>query len=93
MLVQRITGDPDTVRATLDDLVEANLRFLADSEPPAPEPQLYTVQSGDSLSRIALQVYGQASLWTIIFEANRDVLSDPSLIRPGQVLVIPPKPA
>ncbi|MCB0191453.1 MAG: LysM peptidoglycan-binding domain-containing protein [Anaerolineae bacterium] len=93
ILVQRITGDPDTVRATLDGLVDADLRFLDDSEPPTPEPQTYTVQSGDTLSRIALQVYGQASLWTIIYEANRDTLSDPSLIRPGQVLIIPPKPA
>ena len=53
----------------------------------------YTVQPGDTLSLIARQVYGNAGLWTIIFEANRDTMSNPSLIRPGQVLKIPPKPA
>ena len=90
ILVQRIPGDPDTVRTTLDQLVEADQRFLDESEP---EPQTYTVQSGDTLYGIARQFYGQASLWTIIFEANRDILSEPSQIKPGQMLIIPPKPA
>ncbi len=49
----------------------------------------YTVVSGDSLSRIALQVYGKASRWPAIFEANRDQLSDPDRIQPGQVLKLP----
>lgn len=95
-LVQRIPGDPDAVQATLDDLVAADLRFLDEQKPeppPEPKPQTYTVQSGDTLSGIARDLYGQASLWTIIFEANRENLSDPGQIRPGQVLTIPPKPA
>jgi nucleoid-associated protein YgaU len=49
----------------------------------------YSVQSGDSLSAIALQYYGTASAWSRIYEANRDQLSNPSLIFPGQVLRVP----
>jgi nucleoid-associated protein YgaU len=95
VLVQRIPGTPATAQTTLDGLVAANLRFLtsAPSEP-EPEPVLatYTVKSGDTLSRIALNFYGKSSLWNLIYEANRDVLTSPSVLRPGQVLKIPPKP-
>jgi LysM repeat protein len=49
----------------------------------------YTVKAGDSLSKIAKQYYGEASQYTKIFEANRDKLSDPNVIQPGQTLVIP----
>lgn len=49
----------------------------------------YTVQSGDSLSKISQQFYGKAGEYNKIFEANRDKLSDPNKIQPGQVLNIP----
>lgn len=49
----------------------------------------YTVQPGDSLSAIAQQWYGDAAQYPRIFEANRDQLSNPNLIFPGQVLRIP----
>jgi nucleoid-associated protein YgaU len=51
--------------------------------------QTYTVQSGDTLSKIARQFYGNAGDYMKIFEANKDQLSDPDKIRPGQKLVIP----
>lgn len=51
----------------------------------------YTVQKGDSLSRIAQQELGDANAWKKIFEANRDVLDDPDKIFPGQTLKLPPK--
>lgn len=60
--------------------------------PPAPVPtpeQTYTVVSGDSLSKIAKQFYGKASLWPRIFEANKDQIKNPDLIYPGQKLRIP----
>jgi nucleoid-associated protein YgaU len=59
--------------------------------PPAENPytQTYVVQKGDTLSKIAKQFYGDASLYPQIFEANRDVLKDPDKIRPGQKLRIP----
>ena len=51
----------------------------------------YTVQKGDSLSKIAKQELGDANAWKRIFEANRDVLDDPDKIQPGQTLKLPPK--
>jgi nucleoid-associated protein YgaU len=49
----------------------------------------YTVKAGDSLSKIAKEHYGNAGDYMKIFEANRDKLSDPNKIQPGQELVIP----
>jgi nucleoid-associated protein YgaU len=51
--------------------------------------QTYTVKSGDTLSKIAKELLGSASAYPKIFEANRDQLSDPDKIQPGQVLKIP----
>jgi nucleoid-associated protein YgaU len=65
--------------------------------PPAPAPpappavRTYTVQKGDSLSKIARQEYGDANAWRRIFEANKDLIKNPDLIHPGQVLKIPAK--
>jgi len=55
----------------------------------APTPRTHTVQSGDTLSKIAKSVYGDANKYMKIFEANKDKLKDPNLIKPGQVLAIP----
>ena len=50
----------------------------------------YTVQSGDSLSKIAKQHYGNANSWTKIYNANKTTIGDnPDLIKPGQRLTIP----
>ena len=57
---------------------------------PADRAQSYTVQSGDSLSKIAKHVYGDANKWHAIFDANRDKIKNPDLIQPGQVLTLPP---
>jgi nucleoid-associated protein YgaU len=51
----------------------------------------YTVKSGDTLSKIAKDTLDDAKLYTKIFEANRDILKDPDLIKPGQKLKIPNK--
>jgi len=53
------------------------------------QQQTYTVQSGDTLSKISKQFYGNANEYMKIFEANRDVISDPNKINPGQTLKIP----
>ena len=50
----------------------------------------YTVQAGDTLSKIAKEYYGDADQYQRIFEANRDQLDDPSNISVGQTLKIPP---
>jgi LysM repeat protein len=61
----------------------------AGAQATAAAARTYTVQAGDTLSGIAKQHLGDASKYTKIFEANRDVLSDPDRIKPGQVLKIP----
>jgi nucleoid-associated protein YgaU len=53
------------------------------------EQRTYTVQEGDSLSKIAEKFYGNATAYNKIFEANRDKLSDPNKVRAGAQLVIP----
>jgi len=53
------------------------------------EPRTYTVKSGDTLSKIAKQELGDGSDYMKIFEANRDQLTNPDLIKPGQVLRLP----
>ena len=60
-----------------------------DIEEDAPESTMYTVKSGDSLSKIAKDVYGSANDYMKIFEANKPMLSEPDKIYPGQVLRIP----
>jgi nucleoid-associated protein YgaU len=61
---------------------------------PSPAPaksagRTYTVVKGDTLSKIAKSMYGDANKWRKIYEANTDILKNPDLIRPGQVLKIP----
>jgi nucleoid-associated protein YgaU len=48
-----------------------------------------TVKAGDTLSKIAKEHLGDANKYTAIFNANRDQLSDPDKIKPGQVLKLP----
>ena len=55
----------------------------------APQQQTYTVAAGDSLSKIAKHFYGNPNEYMKIFEANKDQLTDPNVIKPGQQLVIP----
>ena len=57
----------------------------------APEAQFYSVVSGDTLSKIAKQFYGNANDYMRIFEANKPMLTHPDKIYPGQNLRIPPK--
>lgn len=49
----------------------------------------YTVQAGDTLTRISTNVYGSSGRWAEIFHANRDQLGSPHDLRPGQVLEVP----
>ncbi|MDO4896486.1 MAG: peptidoglycan-binding protein LysM [Moraxella sp.] len=55
---------------------------------PEPESRFYTVKSGDTLSKIAKEMYGNGD-YMKIFEANRPLLSHPDKIYVGQVLRIP----
>jgi len=49
----------------------------------------YTVKAGDTLSQIAKEQVGNAGSYMKIFELNRDQLSDPDKIKPGQILRLP----
>ena len=51
--------------------------------------QWYEVKKGDTLSKIAKEVYGDPSLYSKIFEANKDQLKNPDVIQVGQKLRIP----
>ena len=68
---------------------------VADIQVTGPPPgaaaaaRTYTVKSGDTLSGIAKSQLGDANAYMKIFEANRDQLSDPNKIQPGQVLKLP----
>ncbi|RYE30317.1 MAG: LysM peptidoglycan-binding domain-containing protein, partial [Hyphomicrobiales bacterium] len=63
------------------------------SPPPLPGPvsRTHTVQRGENLSVISQKYYGTQSKWAVIYAANKAVIgSNPNLIKPGQVLTIPP---
>lgn len=49
----------------------------------------HTVQSGETLGKIAKQYYGDASKYQKIFSANSDILKNPDMIHPNQELIIP----
>lgn len=57
---------------------------------PSDESTYYTVERGDTLSKIAKEQYGDANAYMKIFEANKPMLSSPDRIYPGQNLRIPP---
>lgn len=89
---------PDAQTAEKAILVAGNIKgvskveshiTVAKQESAAFEPTFYTVQSGDTLSKIAKHYYGDANQYNKIFEANKPMLSDPDKIYPGQNLRIP----
>ena len=73
-------GNVDHVARVDDDIVVST---------PEPESKFYTVKSGDNLSKISKEVYGDANKYQKIFEANQPLLTSPDKIFPGQVLRIP----
>ena len=99
-----VTGDVATVSGKVNSQQEREKVVLAvgntagiarvdDRIEVAKEPAatFYTVEKGDTLSKIAKGQYGDPMKYQAIFEANRPMLKDPDLIYPGQVLRIPPQ--
>jgi len=77
-----------------DDMPDfSNVQSGASSTAKTDEPayETYTIQSGDSLSKIAKLKLGNANDWPKIHEANKDTIKDPNKIFPGQVIKIPLK--
>jgi nucleoid-associated protein YgaU len=78
-----------TIPTWRDDVV-AEIKVTGEGAgTPGATGKTYTVKSGDTLSGIAKQQLGNANAYMKIFEANRDQLEDPDVIKPGQVLKIP----
>ena len=86
-----------TVPTWQKDIV-ADIQVIPPAKPAAaaPKPQAaatggrtYTVKAGDTLSQIAKDQLGSAGSYMKIFDLNKDVLSDPDKIKPGQVLRLP----
>ena len=75
----RVTGGPATTTA-------AGMKPSAAATPTA---RTYTVKSGDTLGGIAKEHLGSASAYMKLFELNKDQLTDPDKIKPGQVLRLP----
>ena len=65
--------------------------LLTVAAPAEPESTYREVKSGDTLSKIAKESYGDANAYLKIFEANKPMLSNPDKIYPGQMLRIPAK--
>ena len=76
------------VNPTVDDVI-ADFPVDASAAAAASSSKTYTVQAGDTLSKISKQFYGNANDYMKIFNANRDKLTDPNKIQPGQELKIP----
>ena len=96
----RVTGDvPDEATRQKLAMIVGNVKYieavddsgLSGGQAQGQAPKVHEVESGDTLSSIAKQHYGEANAYQRIFEANRPMLSDPDEIYPGQVLIIPEK--
>ena len=101
-----LTGQADSMAAKEKAaLVAGNIQGVSSindnglTSPAAPAPaagatagatRYYTIKSGDSLSKVAKEMYGDAGDYNKIYEANREVIGpDPDKIYPGQQLRIP----
>jgi nucleoid-associated protein YgaU len=74
---------------TIPDWTKEVVADIKATNPAAAATATYTVKSGDTLSKIAKEKLGDGNAYMEIFNANRDQLSDPDKIKPGQVLKIP----
>lgn len=83
----------DEAKKTEDQVKTEELAKIEADKKAAPKPleAVHTVKRGENLEKIAKlpEVYGNAGLWTVIFEANKKLLYHPSKIYPGQKLRIP----
>lgn len=68
---------------------KVNDQITVANHTPAAQSQFYEVKSGDTLSKLAKQFYGDANKYSAIFQANQPMLKDPDEIYPGQMLRIP----
>jgi nucleoid-associated protein YgaU len=86
--IKQVNGGAPPQDATVDITVAKGQGGPASAQAPG---RTYTVQAGDTLSKISKQFYGDGNAYMKIFNANTDKLKDPDKIQPGQQLTIPPK--
>ena len=83
-----LAGNIKGVEAVNDD--ELKVRVPAGEDVPPPKTStFYTIEKGDTLSKIAKREYGSADKWDVLFDANREVIGHPDRIYPGQTIRIP----
>ena len=81
-----VVGNTEGIASVEDTMTVAEVEVIEE----AAMAQFHTVESGDTLGKIAKEYYGNAGKYPVIFEANKPMLSHPDKIYPGQVLRIPP---
>jgi nucleoid-associated protein YgaU len=74
-----------------EQAAEAAKREATTKEQPVPQTSVYTVRRGETLPQIAArtEIYNDATLWPLIYRANRDQIRNPKQLWPGQALKIP----
>ncbi|MCH6483054.1 LysM peptidoglycan-binding domain-containing protein [Pseudoxanthomonas sp. LH2527] len=88
-----VTASVDSTAPQVEKADFSGVTASVDSTAEIVGEQTYTIEKGDTLSKIAKEHLGNANAWKQIFEANRDTIDDPDRIFPGQVIKLPPKPA
>jgi len=73
----------------MPDFSDVNSGASSTAKEAAPTYKMYTIKSGDTLSKIAKNEYGNANDWRKIVEANQDTIKNPDKIFPGQEIKIP----
>ncbi len=87
-LKQKLSPDDGLKKPTGSAQLSGGLR-REKTEPAPPEPKTYVIQTGDTLGKIAKAMYGDASRWQEIYQANKDVIANPDVIQVGVELKIP----
>lgn len=82
-------GKEEPIKKKQSPAPARNVERPASTGPTQPPQRDYTIQPGDSLSKIAKRFYGNAGDWQRIYQANKDTIKNPDLIHPGQKIIIP----
>lgn len=72
-----------------DPIIIENIPSAPDESEQSSRPTEYVVQKDDTLQKISKKIYGTYKKWYSIYEANKDILSDPNRIKPGLTIRIP----
>jgi len=92
LVIRGVAPSLDAANKVWDEIKRVNPRaddISADFPVDTSMQRTYKVKAGDTLSKISQQFYGSANEYMKIFNANRDKLTDPNKIQPGQELKIP----